>query len=99
MLRRSRAGSPAKSRVGGIPRPVMLGRNSGEAGVTPEQLASLMIIVSGAAHAGVNAILKAGRDKMASRALIDGISALLMLPVVFLVPPPTGAWGWLAASA
>jgi drug/metabolite transporter (DMT)-like permease len=58
-----------------------------------------MIVASGAAHAVVNAVLKAGRDKMSSRALIDGFSALLMFPAVFFLPLPHGAWGWLAASA
>jgi drug/metabolite transporter (DMT)-like permease len=67
--------------------------------MTPDHLAALLIVVSGAAHAMVNAILKAGQDKMASRALIDGISALLILPAAFLVPLPTGAWLWLFASA
>ncbi len=62
------------------------------------QAASLMIVVSGAAHAVVNAILKSGRDKMSSRALIDGFSALLVLPAVLLLPPPHGAWIWLAGS-
>ncbi len=62
------------------------------------QLAALMMIASGATHAVVNAILKSGNDKMASRALIDGFSALLVAPFVFFLPLPTGAWGWLAAS-
>lgn len=66
--------------------------------MTPAQIASVMIVTSGAAHAMVNAILKSGRDKMSSRALIDGFSALLILPAVFFLPLPTGAWGWLAAS-
>jgi drug/metabolite transporter (DMT)-like permease len=57
-----------------------------------------MIVASGALHAVVNAVLKSGRDKMSSRALIDGFSALLILPVAFLVPLPHGAWGWLALS-
>jgi drug/metabolite transporter (DMT)-like permease len=61
-------------------------------------LASTMIVASGAAHAVVNAILKSGKDKMSSRALIDGFSALLVLPFAFLVPLPHGAWGWLLAS-
>jgi drug/metabolite transporter (DMT)-like permease len=61
-------------------------------------IASVMIVVSGAAHAVVNAIFKSGGDKMSSRALIDGFSAVLILPVAFFVPLPTGAWGWLAAS-
>ncbi|WP_091740487.1 DMT family transporter [Phenylobacterium immobile] len=62
------------------------------------QLASMMILTSGAAHAVVNAILKSGKDKMSSRALIDGSSAILVLPALFFLPPPHGAWGWLAAS-
>ena len=61
-------------------------------------LAALMMIASGAAHAIVNAILKSGRDKMSSRALIDGASALWVLPLVPFVGLPHGAWGWLAAS-
>ena len=62
------------------------------------QLATAMILASGAAHAVVNAILKSGQDKMSSRALIDGSSALLILPAIFVLPPPDGAWGWLSAS-
>lgn len=66
--------------------------------MTLAQTAGLMMIASGAAHAVVNAILKAGRDKMSSRALIDGFSAIIVLPFVFFLPLPHGAWGWLAAS-
>src|SRR5688572_23194642 len=62
------------------------------------QLASLMIVGSGAAHAIVNTVLKSGKDKMSSRALIDGFSALLLLPAAFFLPLPHNAWGWLAAS-
>jgi drug/metabolite transporter (DMT)-like permease len=46
----------------------------------------------------VNAVLKSGKDKMSSRALIDGFSALIVLPLAFLLPLPNGAWPWLAAS-
>ena len=63
-----------------------------------EQFAALLMLASGAAHAVVNAILKSGGDKMSSRALIDGSSALLILPLAFIVPLPTGAWPWLLAS-
>lgn len=66
--------------------------------MTLAQTASLMIVASGALHAVVNAVLKSGKDKMSSRALIDGFSAILILPAAFLVPLPHGAWGWLAAS-
>jgi len=57
-----------------------------------------MIVVSGAAHAVVNAIFKSGGDKMSSRALIDGFSAVLIAPAAVFVALPHGAWGWLAAS-
>jgi drug/metabolite transporter (DMT)-like permease len=63
-----------------------------------ELLASILVLVSGLAHAIVNTILKAGQDKMSGRALIDGFSALLVAPAALLVPLPQGAWGWLAAS-
>ncbi|MFI4935470.1 MAG: EamA family transporter [Caulobacterales bacterium] len=61
-------------------------------------LASGMVLVSGAAHAVVNATLKAGDDKMSSRALIDGFSALIILPALIFLPLPHHAWQWLAAS-
>lgn len=62
------------------------------------ELAAGMMIASGAIHAVVNAVLKSGGDKLSSRALIDMSSAAVVLPAVFLVPLPHGAWGWLAAS-
>lgn len=64
-----------------------------------ENTASILILVSGFAHAVVNAILKAGNDKMSRRALIDGFSALILAPAAFLVPLPAQAWSWLIASA
>jgi len=66
--------------------------------MTTLQIASAMILVSGAAHAVVNAIFKSGGDKMSSRALIDGFSAVLIAPAALFLPLPHGAWGWLAAS-
>jgi drug/metabolite transporter (DMT)-like permease len=66
--------------------------------MSPAAVASLMMLTSGAAHATVNAVLKSGKDKMSSRALIDGFSALIMLPLAFFLPLPAHAWGWLAAS-
>jgi drug/metabolite transporter (DMT)-like permease len=66
--------------------------------VTIAQIAGAMMLASGLTHAVVNAVLKAGQDKMSSRALIDGFSAILMAPLILLVPPPSGAWGWLIAS-
>src|SRR5690242_21135091 len=61
-------------------------------------VAAIMMLTSGAAHAVVNGVLKAGEDKMSSRALIDGFSAIITLPGVFLLPLPHHAWQWLAAS-
>lgn len=62
-------------------------------------LPPVMMIASGSIHAVVNAILKGGKDKMAGRAVIDGSSALILLPATLLVPLPEGAWGWLLATA
>jgi len=59
--------------------------------VKPELLAPAMMIASGSIHAVVNAILKGGRDKMAGRAIIDGSSALILLPATLLVPLPAAA--------
>ena len=67
-------------------------------GLAAGQIASVMIVASGAAHAVVSAVLKSGKDKMSSRALIDGFSALIVLPFAFVLPLPAHAWGWLAGS-
>jgi drug/metabolite transporter (DMT)-like permease len=63
-----------------------------------QNTAPLLMLVSGLAHAIVNAILKAGKDKMSGRALIDGFGALIVAPAAFLVPLPANAWTWLMAS-
>lgn len=62
-------------------------------------LAPLLMIASGSIHAVVNAIVKGGKDKMASRAMTDGSAAIFLLPALLLVPLPHGAWAWLAATA
>jgi drug/metabolite transporter (DMT)-like permease len=62
-------------------------------------LAPLLMIGSGSIHAVVNAIVKGGRDKMASRAMTDGSAAAILLPALLFVPLPQGAWGWLFATA
>jgi drug/metabolite transporter (DMT)-like permease len=67
--------------------------------VTAVWLAPAMVILSGSIHAIVNAILKGGKDKMAGRAVIDGSSALLILPAALLVPLPGAAWPYLFTSA
>lgn len=64
-----------------------------------EALAPAMMIASGSIHAVVNAILKGGKDKLAGRSLIDGSSALILLPATLLVPLPGEAWVYLAMSA
>ena len=60
--------------------------------------APFLMVISGFLHAVVNAILKSGKDKMAGRALIDGFSSVLVLPLTFFVPLPTGAWPWILSS-
>lgn len=62
-------------------------------------LAPLLMIGSGSIHAVVNAIVKGGKDKMASRAMTDGSAAIILLPALLLVPLPHGAWTWLMATA
>jgi len=62
-------------------------------------LAPLLMIASGSIHAVVNAIVKGGKDKMASRAMTDGSAAIILLPFLSLVPLPHGAWAWLMATA
>lgn len=67
-----------------------------------------LMIASGSIHAVVNAIVKGPRtandsdplrSRMTARAATDGASAVILLPAVAFVALPTGAWGWLAASA
>lgn len=67
--------------------------------MSPATLAPLLMIASGSIHAVVNAILKGGKDRAAGRAMIDGSSAVLMLPALLFVPLPGEGWSWLAASA
>lgn len=58
-----------------------------------------MMVASGLLHATVNALFKSGgADKLAGRALIDGASAFIVLPVTLVVPLPHGAWIWLGGS-
>ena len=67
--------------------------------MTPYATGAVLMIASGSIHAVVNAIVKGGRDKAAGRAITDATGAIILLPALFLVPWPAGAWGWLAASA
>ena len=46
-------------------------------------IAPFLMLMSGFLHAVVNAILKSGKDKLAGRALIDGFSSVLVLPLAF----------------
>ncbi|ARN82583.1 DMT family transporter [Methylocystis bryophila] len=62
------------------------------------ETASVLIVSSGFLHAIVNSLLKAGKDKLSGRALIDGFSALLVAPLALVTPFPTGAWNWLALA-
>lgn len=62
------------------------------------ETASVLILSSGFLHAIVNSLLKAGKDKLSGRALIDGFSALLVAPLALVTPFPTGAWNWLALA-
>ena len=50
-------------------------------------------------HAGWNALVKAGSDRLMSITIISVWSAVLAFPLLLLVPtPPAAAWPWLGAS-
>lgn len=50
-------------------------------------------------HAGWNALVKAGSDRLISITIISVWSALLSIPLLLMVPiPPSKAWPWLMAS-
>jgi drug/metabolite transporter (DMT)-like permease len=61
--------------------------------------ATLLVIVAAVAHASWNAIVHVIEDKTVALILINGWSALLALPVVFLAPlPDRSSWPWLIGS-
>jgi drug/metabolite transporter (DMT)-like permease len=60
----------------------------------------LLALVSAITTASAHALLKAGRDKLAVRALIGAVGTVALAPVCFLVPLPTSEMlPWLAASS
>ncbi|MEQ8507709.1 MAG: DMT family transporter [Rhodospirillaceae bacterium] len=67
--------------------------------MSPDLLATLLILTSAVFHAVSNALVKAGGDKLAIRAISMAMFALIALPVVFFVPLPTApVWGLLIIS-
>ncbi|QLC25307.1 EamA family transporter [Parasphingopyxis algicola] len=61
-------------------------------------LAALLMIVSGSLHATVNAMIKSGGDRYLHAALTSFASGAIALPLLFFVPLPHEAWGWLAIA-
>ncbi|MGJ8537330.1 MAG: EamA family transporter [Parasphingopyxis sp.] len=61
-------------------------------------LAALLMIVSGSLHATVNAMIKSGGDRYLHAAMMSFSSGVIALPLLFLVPLPSEAWGWLAIA-
>ncbi|MEM8696852.1 MAG: DMT family transporter [Pseudomonadota bacterium] len=61
-------------------------------------LAALLMIVSGSLHATVSALIKSGGDRYLHAAMMSATSGVVALALIFFVPPPTGAWGWLALA-
>ena len=60
----------------------------------------MAIILAAALHAGWNALLKIGLDRLLTLCLIQMASGLLALPgVLFVAPPTAAAWPWLILSA
>jgi drug/metabolite transporter (DMT)-like permease len=59
----------------------------------------LLALISSVTTATAHALLKAGKDKLAVRALIGAVGAITLLPVCFFVPLPTPAMlPWLATA-
>lgn len=59
-----------------------------------------LVLLSALLHAGWNALVKTGRDVLATQALVVGAAALVSLAGLAVVEPPRAAsWPWLAASA
>src|SRR5712671_6307195 len=57
------------------------------------------VLFGAACHAGWNAFLKIKLDPFSAMALIAMMSALVVLPLIAVLPlPPPPAWPWLAAS-
>jgi drug/metabolite transporter (DMT)-like permease len=59
----------------------------------------LAVLLGAACHAGWNAFLKIKLEPFTAMALIAIMSAIVVLPALFLLPiPPAPAWPWIAAS-
>lgn len=68
--------------------------------MSADTIATLLILTSAVFHAVSNALQKASGDKLVIRAISTGMFAVIALPVMFLVPLPTGpVWGLLIASS
>ena len=67
--------------------------------MSPDLMATLLVLTSAVFHAVSNALVKAGGDKLVLRAISMAMFALVALPVVFFVPLPTApVWGLLIVS-
>lgn len=67
--------------------------------MSPEILATALILVSALLHAGANTLIKTSADALATRGSMNAMACALALPFVPLVPlPGAAAWGLLAAS-
>ena len=63
-------------------------------------LAVILLITAAALHAGWNAVLRSGQDRLWSIVAICGTSAVVALPFALALPAPASAsWPFLAASA
>lgn len=68
--------------------------------MSADVLATLLILTSAVFHAVSNALVKAGDDKLAIRAISMALFGLISVPVVFFVPLPTApVWGLLLLSS
>lgn len=61
-------------------------------------LAALLMIISGSLHATVNAMIKSGGDRYLHAVMMSFCSGVIALPLLYFIPLPVEAWGWLAIA-
>lgn len=65
-----------------------------------DALATILILISAVLHAVSNALVKSADDKLIFRAVIGLTTLICMLPLLLIVPTPTGpVWVWITCAA
>ncbi len=60
----------------------------------------LLVLLAALLHAGWNAVVKSGGDRVITMAVVIGLGALFAAPLLpFVRPPAPASWGFLLLSA